>query len=193
MMDERDKLHKYWKYPLQSNLPERYMSKNRNGRSLFLVDLLDKIGVKREHAVLEIGCNAGRNLIHLRNAGYSNLYGIEISEEAVELMRSIAPEVAKTVSVGAVEDVLPSFGEVDVIFSMAVLVHLHPDSQFVMEMMAQKARKFIVTVEDEFSNGPRHCARNYRMIFEGLGMRQVYYSPVIPGLNDKYCARAFSK
>ena len=192
-MDDRNLVHKYWKYPLPNNLPERYMRPGRNRRSDFLIDIMRKIGVETTDSILEIGCNAGRNLIRLWGAGYQNLAGIEICPEAVELMAKTAPELAGRVSVGAVEDVLPEMPAVDVIFTLAVLVHLHTDSEFVLEEMKVKANKFIITIEDEWSTGPRHCARKYKEVFEDLGMRQIFYAAFVPGLNEKYCARAFEK
>jgi SAM-dependent methyltransferase len=197
-MNSRAELHAYWENPGPENSPKKYLGKGRSSRSQFLVQLLasirlpnGSIGVDRQDAILEIGCNSGRNLMHLWKAGYRNLHGIEINPAAVELMRSKLPYLRAQVQVGPVEEILPRLEPVDVIFSLAVLVHLHPDSEFIFAEMVEKANKFLITIEDEHSNKSRHCARNYEQVFESLGMRQIYFEPSVPGMNPAYCARAF--
>jgi hypothetical protein len=54
-----------------------------------------------------------------------NLTGIELSEQAVEVLRREFPHIAD-VWVGAAEDILPTFDRFDLVFTMAVLVHIHP-------------------------------------------------------------------
>ncbi|MCH2666131.1 hypothetical protein MK139_17565 [bacterium] len=45
--------------------------------------------------ILEIGCNAGRNLDYLFRAGYTNLWGIEIGSAAVEMFGATFPRDAR--------------------------------------------------------------------------------------------------
>lgn len=190
-MKSRKELLAYWRNPDPSNIPGRYLSSARAERSEFLVNLLLSIGVTSNHTILEIGCNSGRNLMHLWKAGYRRLKGIEINPEAVKLMHDRLPYLKADVRVGPVEKVLPKIEAVDVIFTLAVLVHIHPESEFIFREMVNRARRYIVTIEDEHTEGTRHCARNYQEVFESLGMKQIFFAPSIPGMHMVYCARAF--
>jgi SAM-dependent methyltransferase len=190
-MKGRDELHEYWRNPGKENLPGKYLSSARSERSEYLVNLLLSIGVYNQDTILEIGCNSGRNLMHLWKAGYRHLMGIEINPEAVKLMHDKLPYLKADVRVGPVEQVLPQIETVDVIVTLAVLVHIHPESEFIFGEMADRAGRFIVTIEDERTDGARHFARNYQGVFENLGMRQIYFAPSIPGMHPAYCARAF--
>ncbi len=59
-------VHAYWRRPWDGrNLPQDYL--RQPARSRFLVDLVTKYMDTEAH-ILEIGCNAGRNLIHLYQA-----------------------------------------------------------------------------------------------------------------------------
>jgi SAM-dependent methyltransferase len=192
-MISRAKLHAYWRNPPAKDVPERYLMPSHDIRSQALLTIFEEIGVDRSASVLEIGCNAGCNLRHLWNAGYHCLYGIEINRAAVDLMVERYPGVWAQVANGPVEDLLAEVPPVDVIFTMAVLMHLHPDSEFVFGEMAGKTRKYLLTIENESTMGPRHHARNYQAVFEGLGMQQVWLGPAIQGLNPMYVARAFRR
>lgn len=114
-------------------------------------------------------------------------------------MRATYPDLAPAVTIhnAPVEDVireLPdrSFGAV---FTMAVLEHIHPDSDWIFAEMVRICRGVIVTIEDEESQTWRHVARDYRAIFEGLGMTQVLEGDPsqIPGFGKKFRARVLRR
>ena len=190
----RDELHEYWRAPDQDNAAADY----REGaeRSAYLVDLMDR-HVSRDGAVLEIGCNVGRNLHHLREAGYKNLSGVEISQEAVDLMKETFPDVAANaqIHVGPVEEQVKTFadGQFEAVYTMAVLEHIHTDSDWVFDEMARIASRRIIVLEDEKSRTWRHFQRNYREVFEKAGGRQLEEADLtdVPGLGSKFVARVF--
>jgi SAM-dependent methyltransferase len=66
-------------------------------RSLSLVGLLELFST-HDDSVLELGCNAGRNLNYLHKAGYSELTGVDINSEALELLRQEHPKLAESAS-----------------------------------------------------------------------------------------------
>ena len=109
-----------------------------------------------ENSILEMGCNVWANLNGLFAKGYHNLSGIEINKNAIEAMRRIFPELAKIarISQGSVEEVLPQTPSksVDVIFTMATLIHIHPTSNFIFPEMVRVAKKYIVVIEGETAN-----------------------------------------
>jgi len=193
----RSTIHSYWRQPWDgSNLPQGYLEGKE--KSEFLLRLLEK-HADRQSKILEVGCNVGRNLNELFLAGFRNLEGIEISETAVELLRHSYPEMGRSTRIHniAVEDVVKEFedGQFDVVFTMAVLEHIHKDSEWVFAEMARITKSLLVTIEDERGLSWRHFPRNYRKVFERLGMKQTaeFQCDGIEGLGVGFCARIFEK
>lgn len=171
----RDALFQYWRQPKdECNAPELYVSPIE--RSQFLLKFIEKYADSQAR-ILEIGCNVGRNLNYLFNAGYKKLGGVEISKEAIDLMKKTYPEMAEQIEIwnSPIEDVIVNFkgNSFDLIFTMAVLEHIHPDSKFIFSEMVRITKKYLITIEDERGISWRHFPRNYKKIFEPLGMKQV--------------------
>jgi SAM-dependent methyltransferase len=145
--------------------------------SQMLADWLQEAGVEPTDSILELGCNIGRNLAVLNQRGFHELNGIEINPHAVAAMRQYYPDTSKRVEVtiGPLEKVLPGVADHahEVVFSMAVLEHVHPDSDAIFDHIVRVAGRFILTIEDEGTVTPRHFARDYRAVFESRGCRQV--------------------
>src|SRR3546814_8910797 len=97
----KDELHSYWRNANDAaNAPELYLGvkESQKKRSSFLVELVSA-QVGQEARILELGCNVGRNLHYLHQAGYTNLHAIEINEEAVRLLRESFPDSAATAQI----------------------------------------------------------------------------------------------
>jgi SAM-dependent methyltransferase len=172
----REQVHDFWRSAdSQFNRPEDYLQASTD-RSQFLLELLQLSGLE-DPSILEIGCNAGRNLAWLHQAGYTRLSGIEISPAAVQALTAAHPGLAAaaTLHTAPVEDVIRTFPDnaFDVVFSMAVLVHIHHDSDWVMAEIARICGACLITIEDEQNETPRHFLRNYKALFEALGLVQV--------------------
>ncbi len=174
-----DDCRKFWSTEVNqyanSNEPQQYSSKSTK-----LIEFMAKFWkphVESEHKVLELGCNAGANLETLRLLGFTSLAGVEINPEAVKLMSSVFPDLYRDVNVniGSLDDRLPLLAtdSSDVIFTMAVLMHVHPKSNNIFSEMVRIARKYIVTVEPEFANYGYVFSRNYRRVFQKLGCAQL--------------------
>lgn len=194
----RDELHTYWASPPEAiNAPASYVEIG-HGSSEFLVELV------RRHAppgarILEIGCNAGRNLDHLFRAGFTNLSAIEISQGAIDTFRSVYPATAAatTVHLGPVEEQIRGLDDrsFDLVFTMAVLEHIHEDSNAVFAEIARVTRGALITIEDEREYSDRTFPRNYRRVFEPLGLEQVEEIPgdEIPDLFAGFVGRVFTR
>jgi SAM-dependent methyltransferase len=169
------------------------------GRSRALVKLVSALDLDSP-AILEIGCNCGRNLKHLWDAGYHDCSGIEISTQAIVMMRERYPECDIKVIPHAVEDIIRSLpsDHYDLVFTMAVLLHLHPDSVWVLGEMVRISAHYIITIECENSNAvyqdgvQRQFARNYQELLEPHGCRQLRCQQ---GFGDMrhYVLRVFEK
>jgi SAM-dependent methyltransferase len=155
------------------NAPSTYA-----GKSQAIVEMLHDFWrpeVEPGMSVLEVGCNAGANLAGLARHGYETLSGVEINPHAIAQMRRSFPALQATVSEGALEEVLPRIatGSVDVVFSMAVLIHVHPSSKAIFEHMARIAARYVCVIEAENTTIPYIFARNYRRVFERAGCAQL--------------------
>lgn len=190
-MDEKIVLHRFWKQdsPIL-NKAEGYI--NPNYKSEFLYSFLPKL----EHSlpIIELGCNVGRNLNYLFTKGFYNLSGVEINEHAVKLMEETYPEFYRQATIynDSIEVTIKKIPEksFELVFTMAVLEHIHPSSEFIFNEMIRISKKYIITVEDEVNDSHRHKARNYKKIFENLGTKEIKSSNQLPK-NRAFVARLF--
>lgn len=170
----RDWVRAYWRDPPKANAPEAYLP--WPDRSTFMTGLIRKY-VEVDAQSLEIGCNAGRNMDHLYSLGFRNLEGIELNPKAVRLMKEVYPEMAEVakIYVGPVEDIIRTIpdNEYDCVFTMGVLLHIHWDNDWIFPEIARITKDILITVEQEEARYYMGFARNYRHIFEALGMRQL--------------------
>lgn len=120
-----------------------------SSRSQTIINRLAPL-ITKEDRILEIGCNTGRNLNHLWQAGYKNVGGMEISEHAVRRLRTEYPSLAMApVDVGPAELSIQKRDShsADVIFTMAALEQVHPDSRFLFKEIARVAGKYVLAIE----------------------------------------------
>ena len=54
-----------------------------------------------------------------------------------------------TIDQGTIEDRIKDMERCDLVFTMAVLEHIHLDSEWVFSEMARIAKKYLITIEDE--------------------------------------------
>jgi pseudaminic acid biosynthesis-associated methylase len=74
--------------------------------------------------ILEVGCNIGNQLLLLQRLGYSNLYGVDVQDYALEMARSRTKNVNLT---QASSFALPYEDKYfDLVFTSGVLIHVSP-------------------------------------------------------------------
>ena len=180
-MTEFDPL-KFWRDPEKAEVPELERSVYACKPEYYLdlvnvsrlvVDVMTRYAQK-DWSILEIGCGTGRNLVALREAGFRFVAGIEVSRKAVATGRKRWPKYKEIlVEYGPAEKVIEDLEDFDVIFSQGALMHIPYES--LLNAIARKAQKLILTVEAELSRRPSiHVwRRDYREMFEGLVWKQV--------------------
>jgi SAM-dependent methyltransferase len=136
-----------------------------------IVEELEEV-LPKDASILELGCGAGRNLAGLKKAGFKNLAGIEINKDAIELGRKTFDLSGISLTCSAIEEA--DIPEVDCIYTHGVLMHLPPESEFVFETIANKAKSIILTIENEFIDGNLQWPRNYEKVFSPFGWRELY-------------------
>lgn len=200
----QERCQRYWETRTSAgadNRPADYVTKNPA-----IVDLMHEFWspeVSRTSTVMELGCNAGANLERLRQLGYPQLSGVEINPGAIRELHESFPQLAQAapLTVGPLEDVLPNLeaDSVDVVYTMAVLLHIHPASDRIFDEMSRIARNQICVVEAENTTLAYIFARNYRRVFERRGWHELRSLPItaerFPAVGPDYpgyVARLFS-
>jgi SAM-dependent methyltransferase len=176
-IDDIDTLHEFWRQPApDGNVPATYVGPI--GRSEVLLKLISDL--PPETRILEVGCNVGRNLAYLVDHGYPNVEGIEISPHAVELLRQTYPQLEDSnIHLGSAEDVLPGLADdsFDLVFTMAVIEHIHPSSTTVFDDMV-RVWKSILSIEPPGRTSHRQYPHDVPKIFQSRGLRLVSSTPM---------------
>lgn len=160
-LETQELSHDFWRNPDSTNLPEEYAKHVE--RSRYILKLLKDFDIKEDARILEIGCNCGRNLNFLEKHGYNNLTGIEINEDAIEFGKNYYKNENYKVINSPVENIIDGLGNFDLIFTCAVLMHIHPaQADYVFKTMRKITDKIII-IEDTLVN------RDYQQIFESEG------------------------
>lgn len=169
--------------------PAYYAHYGPDDTSETIRDILDRY-LGRSASVLEVGCSSGRHLAHLLDHGFEQVSGIELNDEAFEVMAEAYPDLASTGTfyADAVENVVEEFGDgqFDAVYSVETLQHLHPDATWVFEELVRITDDLLLTVENEGRDGRtsddrvRHVGdgiplyhRDWRRVFTDLGLQEV--------------------
>ncbi|WP_129114551.1 class I SAM-dependent methyltransferase [Halegenticoccus tardaugens] len=147
-----DDVRRQWTERSGEFSPAYYAYYGPNETSESIRGLLERY-VGADAAILELGCGSGRHLSHLHEHGFENLNGVDINEDAFEVMEDVYPDLAArgTFHADAIENVVASFddGRFDAIFSVETLQHLHPDDERVFEELSRIVDDLLITVENE--------------------------------------------
>lgn len=174
-------LQDYWKNPPiedKGNQPEAYlMDELTEPRTKLLLKYFKKLKIPKDARILELGCNVGRNLNALYNEGYTNLTGVEISDNALKVFVKNNRKMMGNCFIYhcSIEEFLKMKTDIlrwdnetrkyDVIFTMAVLQHIPPKSEWIFKKISDITNKYLITIEDEVWKSHRHFPRNYKKIF----------------------------
>ncbi|HEV7807758.1 MAG TPA: class I SAM-dependent methyltransferase [Solirubrobacteraceae bacterium] len=175
---DSERCRRYWATRTSDGADNRPVDYAR--KPVAIVDLLHDFWtpeVSVDDEILELGCNVGANLERLRQLGYRRLRGAEINANALAELPRHFPELAADVGLlqGSFEELLATLeaGSVHVVFTMAVLLHLHPQSDFVFDEMVRIAGRYVCVVEAESATLPYIFARDYGRVFTRRGWREV--------------------
>ena len=98
--------------------------------------------IPKDAMFLEVGCNAGNQLLMLRQMGWSNLSGTELQPFAMEIARSRLPSAI--FKLGSALALPWDDGSFDVVFTCGVLIHISPtDLPTVMDEIYRTTKGYI--------------------------------------------------
>ena len=160
----------YWINPQDHNVTKSYVKKYTKERSEYLCNLFLEYNIPKNNSIFEIGCNCCRNLNYLYQRKYKLLTGIEISKKALDLQKEIFPELKAILINSSIEDYILKINdkEFETVFTMAVLQHIHIDSNWIFEHIARITKHRIIIIELE--------VRDYNKIFSKFGFKRIKYS-----------------
>lgn len=99
-------------------------------------------GLGRTIRILEVGSNVGAQLLILQKMGFTNLYGIDIQEKAIELSKSILKRTY--IIEGSALDIPFKDNYFDMVYTSGVLIHISPkDINRALREIHRCSRKYI--------------------------------------------------
>lgn len=102
--------------------------------------------VPKDASFLEVGCNAGNQLLLLQQMGYSNLSGVELQPYALEIAQQRLPNVP--LKPGSALSLPYEDSSFDVVFTSGVLIHIAPeDLPCAMDEICRCTRSYIWGME----------------------------------------------
>ncbi|SEP13682.1 Methyltransferase domain-containing protein [Halorientalis persicus] len=193
-MDPED-VRQDWVDRSEKYSPTYYAEIGPNEVSETLADVLSHYCTD-DAKILEVGCGCGRHLEHLRRNGFENLAGVDINEDAFDVMADHYPRLAETGTfhTGALEDLLPEFedGAFDAIYTVETLQHVHPEDVWVFDEFQRLTTDLLVTAENE-GNSPNRGRgetdvsyvddefplyhRDWKAVFSDRGFAQLIREP----------------
>jgi len=107
-------------------------------------DFFDNID--RNSKILEVGCNIGINLSVLRNMGFSNLSGLDVSKKALDIAKKNYPEINFYNS--SIEEFDSQGKKYDLVYTAGVLIHINPSTiNHVIDKIANLSNRYIFGFE----------------------------------------------
>jgi SAM-dependent methyltransferase len=193
-MDPED-VRQDWADRSEKYSPTYYAEIGPNEVSETLADVLSHYCTD-DAKILEVGCGCGRHLEHLRRNGFEDLAGVDINEDAFDVMADHYPRLAETGTfhTGALEDLLPEFedGAFDAIYTVETLQHVHPEDVWVFDEFQRLTTDLLVTAENE-GNSPNRGRgetdvsyvddefplyhRDWKAVFSDRGFAQLIREP----------------
>ena len=135
----------------------------------------------RELAIADVACGHGALLSCLKEAGYRNLQGVDVSAEQVALAHSAGVTEAQCGDMGAF--LRGNTGGFDVIFLMDILEHLERPELFEVLPLVRSALKesgrvviHVPNAEGIFGMGVRYGDLTHETCFTARSMRQLLAS-----------------
>jgi pseudaminic acid biosynthesis-associated methylase len=125
---------------LDSLYLSRYGISKTNLNNDFLKD------IPRDARILEIGTNIGNQILHLQSMGFTNLYGIEIQDRAINFAKHRADNL--NIIKGDALDIPFKDNFFDVVFTHGVLIHISPENiNNVLKEIYRVSKKYIWGLE----------------------------------------------
>ena len=136
----------------------------------YIAELFDK-HIDKKSSILQLGCACGYVLDGLWETGFKNLTGFDRNKDSLKEITN--PKIKKIC--GELSEEIDKIKPYDVILCSRFL-YVQPSEQL-FKKIAEKAKKYLVAVEREEETTEYkvpHFNRNYKEVFEPLGLKQIF-------------------
>ncbi len=152
-----------------------YVSRRR-----IIASIMKNIGANRSAKILDIGCSGGEMILELKNSNYKNVFGIDVSADAINLCKS---KGIKNAFLGNAEKMKFKSGEFDLIIASDVLEHFRNDYSAAKEWarVLKPSGKLIIFVpafeilwsnhDVEAHHFRRYSSKAFRKVLENSGFK----------------------
>lgn len=141
-------------------------------------------------SVLDVGCNCGRHLQYLYDAGFRDLHGVDASSEALAKMGEWFPDLSASVTVHC--DLFQRFlgqcrRQYDIVMSHGTTFEtVHPSFDVVRHLCRVARNHVVLVLNDSCLPYPRHWAAEFRR----HGFELVHQiNPVVLATTEKVSSR----
>lgn len=118
--------------------------------------------IPKDAKILEVGTNIGNQLLHLQSQGFTNLYGIEIQDRAINYAKHRTDNL--NIIKGDALDIPFKDNYFDLVFTHGVLIHISPDNiSSVIKEIYRVSNTYIWGLEyyaDTYTNLEYHGQKN---------------------------------
>lgn len=155
--------------------------------------------IPKDAKILEVGTNIGNQIFHLQSQGFTNLYGIEIQDRAINYAKHRTENL--NIIKGDALDIPFKDGFFDLVFTHGVLIHISPENiSNVVQEIYRVSNKYIWGLEyyaDTYTDLEYHGKKNimwktnfsklYQDIKQGLSLEKEELLPYLdqPDLIDQ--------
>lgn len=102
--------------------------------------------IPKDARILEVGTNIGNQLFHLQSQGFTNLYGIEIQDRAINYAKHRTDNL--NIIKGDALDIPFKDNYFDIVFTHGVLIHISPNNiSKVLDEIFRVTKKYIWGLE----------------------------------------------
>ena len=136
---------------VEDSYKKKYGTTRTNINEEFLFD------INKDVKILEVGCNIGNQLILLKEMGFKNLYGIEISAYAIGVAEGRMEREGINLIKGSALDIPFREEYFDLVYTSGVLIHIHPEH-------IEKAISEIYRCSKRYIWGLEYYAESYQEI-----------------------------
>jgi SAM-dependent methyltransferase len=112
--------------------------------------------ITRDQPVLDLGCNCGYYLSRIKEAGFSNLAGVDIAPAAIQYGKEHLNLQGVDLTVGSFEEVIPQFiksgRKFDLVYSMGATIELVHPSFDIIGNICSVSNRYVVLIISEWGH-----------------------------------------
>lgn len=141
-------------------------------KAKFLAKIFYRLGIEKESEIIELGCGLGNNLAELELNGFTNLLGVEINSEFLRMKEREYENFKYRIKIQSAEKfIFEVKNPIKNIICSDILYFIESADFFIN--LVEKVIDYLFISENEKSLDKQYMKRNYKEVFEDLGMKEI--------------------